>query len=182
MAQSLTKLNADNDARYDWRVNHDAIRTCILTTLKEEKRFPTYKEISVATGLSVQSICAHAKSLDMQELRSKARLLAEDILLKQAVRALSTGDHNEAKTYFKLNFDWKETTGLDVSGIVKHEVGVKFLDLPPAERAIVLQKASAGEVYIAADGTIEPVQDATFEDEPPENVLTLIHENGESES
>jgi hypothetical protein len=70
---------------------------------------PTLTEMSVATGLHEETIRRHSKSLDMKGLRDRSRLLAEDVYVRQAMRARASGDHNEAKTYFKLNFDWEES-------------------------------------------------------------------------
>lgn len=144
MAQSSISLNGNNDGkRYDWRINHEGIRQTILDTLKSEKRFPTYKEISVATGLSIETICQHAKSLDLVEIRTQAKLLGPDILLRQALKALNTGDHNATKTYFKLNYDWTEKTDVNVSGSIQHNLTGKRLaeirdeELPEVEKALL---------------------------------------------
>lgn len=121
-------ISSSDSRNYSWQSSHIAIEQCILAMLEKDKRLPTWKEIEMATGLSQRTIARHSKDLDFKLIREKSRLLGPAILEAQARRAYITGDHNEAKTYFKLNYDWKESS--DVSVSVSHSfIGRSFKEI-----------------------------------------------------
>ena len=182
--ETAINVKPNNERRYDWQANHELIWQVILKVLQSEKRFPSYKEISMATGMSIPRICDHAKSLDLVEIRTQAKLLGPSILLKQAIAALNSGDHNEAKTYFKLNYDWAEKSETKVSGALDINATITVEKLE-AEAAIIQDRLKR---YAEGKLTEEQyeremrgeVQEAVFEDV---STGTNVHvENGESES
>ncbi len=121
MPEMSENVSVNNESeRADWQRNHLAIQLCISETLTKEKRMPTFLEMEVATALSEKTIRRHSKSLDMQGMLDRSRLLAEDVFVRQALRARASGDHNEAKTYAKLNFGWAEKSETNLTGSVQH--------------------------------------------------------------
>ena len=152
MAESEKELSGKN-RRLDWQSNHVALEQCILRTLKEEKRFPTYKEMELETGLSQVTIAKHSKELDLTELRSRSRLLGAAILERQALRAFASGDHNEVKTYFKLNYDWQERQDLNVTVSRSAYVGRSIKELSDEEFKKAKAEYEAGRLTLR-DGII----------------------------
>lgn len=168
MPKMLENVGSNNESqRNDWQRNHLAIQLCISETLTKEKRMPTLLEMSVATGLHEETIRRHSKSLDMRGLRDRSRLLAEEVFVKQALRARATGDHNEAKTYFKLNFGWKETSDINVSGNIEHShvIGKRLSDMSVEELTLIQQNPECYKEL--PDGTII---DAEFIEEKSDDI------------
>jgi hypothetical protein len=127
MPELLKNTSPNNESqRADWQRNHTAIHQCIVDSLKSDKRMPTFLEMEVATGLHETTIRQHAKSLDICNLRDRSRLLAEGILVRQAERAYASGEHNAAKTFAKLNFDWTEKSETNLTGAEGAPLGIQI--------------------------------------------------------
>lgn len=116
----------------EWWANQAKLEEFVWGSIKgEDGKLPTWKEIEMATGLSQSSIARHMKALDLKAVFERTKLLGPMVAMEQAMRALKTGDHNEAKTYFKLNYDWAEKTETKVSGSLEHTItGRRLADIP----------------------------------------------------
>ena len=90
--------------RSDWQRSHSLIERSIARSIEKDGRLPTYREMEVETGLSQATIARHRPGEIFEGMRMMSRLLGEEVLTRQALRALATGNGRDVELYLKLNF------------------------------------------------------------------------------
>ena len=153
MADLQQSDKPEKKRKHDWQVNNALITDAVMRTLKSEKRIPSLKELEVETGLSIATVQRHLDELDLRDLRRRSRALGEAILERQALRAFASGDHNEVKTYFKLNYDWQERQDLNVTVSRSAYVGRSIKELSDDEFKKAKAEYEAGRLTLR-DGII----------------------------
>ncbi len=172
MAETTQIQASNSDSRsYGWQRSQDSIERVIWQAIENGEPWPTQLELEMATGLSRSTIQAHVKGLTLETLREHTRALGRKVLRAQAERAIKTGDHNEAKTYFKLNYDWAEKTETRLTGNLNVSVAGKRLgDYSDEEWPDVERGLAEGRILLQGGMAIpNPQFKEIREPEPAEN-------------
>lgn len=103
-----------NSGNITWQNNQTLIRGAFLKVLNKEKRAPQLNEISDATGLSLTTLNKHMKSLNLNVITNKAKILSEDVVMAIYNSAIK-GSAASQKLWAQLVEGWKETSDLNVN-------------------------------------------------------------------
>jgi DNA-binding transcriptional ArsR family regulator len=103
--QKVSMVALKSSRNYQFEQNHEAIKEAFLLAVSEKGKRPTISDLADRTGLSRKTISRHIKSITVTQSAHKARVLADEIILAQANKAMR-GDTAAARLFFELAFDW----------------------------------------------------------------------------
>lgn len=103
--------------RKDWQVHHALIRDAVLLLMKMTGKFPTYKQISLQSGLSENTVKKHMKELKLdQQLGHHIKISAvlADEIMYTVIKSARSGNMRAVELYLQLVFGWSRNQRVEL--------------------------------------------------------------------
>ena len=99
--------------RKDKRFNQIAIRNELLRSIEENGYIPSEKELSKATGLSVQAISRHINEMDFEADKDFYKMFTPEVVMN--IKKSSERHPASQKLWLQVIEGWNEKTSLSVT-------------------------------------------------------------------
>ena len=99
--------------RKDKRFNQIAIRNELLRSIEENGYIPSEKELSKATGLSVQAISRHINEMDFEADKDFYKMFTPEVVMN--IKKSSERHPASQKLWLQVIEGWNEKTSMNVT-------------------------------------------------------------------
>lgn len=112
--------------RQDKKKTEEAIKLFMKEYLVKNKRFPTYREISAGTGLSMITMKRKCKNIDLTELsNTHVTKFQIDRLIQSLYIHAEKGNVKAFDRYMQLVFNWLPSQSIELTGEIKTRVTIE---------------------------------------------------------